>query len=166
MKIIRRYCWKESVRLRWFKLSKEVVLIINITDLLSYTLGDYFPGINVYTEQVGEGFCRPAFFIWQNGQRDEKELGNRYFRLYDITISYFPTDQINEDVYEDLWGIGDELTVFLRLIEHDGQLCHGRGMNMEIKDGVLQFSVSYGQQLELVEQEIKMQKLNMNGVID
>ncbi|MGI6361017.1 MAG: phage tail terminator family protein [Bacillota bacterium] len=139
----------------------------SIIDLLALTLEKAYPGVNIYTEQVGGGFQRPAFFIWQNGQQEQPEVGRRFLRKHDLTVSYFPPEPLTAEIYEDLWEIGDELTVFLRLIEYEGEFCHGRNMQLEITEGTLNFRVSYGRQLEPLQEAVSsMEKLNLNGVID
>jgi hypothetical protein len=146
--------------------TKRGDVITTIMDMLCMTLGNYFPNINIYTEQVGQGFLRPAFFVWQERQKQEQEIGNRFHRVHEIRLSYFPDVSEGEDVYEELWGVGDDLTALLQLLEHNGELLHGRDMSMEIKDSVLHFSVSYGEYLCLAESGTKMNKIKMNGVID
>jgi hypothetical protein len=134
--------------------------------MLCLTLSNYFPQTNIYTEQVPEGFQRPAFFVWQEKQQQEKMIGNRYYRLYKMVVSYFPPDPCADDVYEELWAVGDDLTDLLQLLEVDGDFWHGRDMSMEIKDGLLEFAVGYGVYLCLAESGSKMNKINVNGVID
>lgn len=111
----------------------------SIIDLLALTLEKAYPGVNIYTEQVGGGFQRPAFFIWQNGQQEQPEVGRRFLRKHDLTVSYFPPEPLTAEIYEDLWEIGDELTVFLRLIEYEGSFAMGGTCSWKSQKGRLIF---------------------------
>lgn len=98
----------------------------------------YNEEINVYTEQVEQGFEEPCFFIKLVNPNEKPLLGNRYLREYLFDIHYF--GKTNEERN----NISDDLLEGMEYIELlDGDSLRGFKMHSEIVDDVLHFFVTY-----------------------
>lgn len=115
------------------------------------------PPITIYKEQIVQGFKKPSFFIWIMDVSQEKLLGNKYERLYQMNIRYHPEEK-DLKTYETLAEIGNQILEVLTYIEvpinlgrkdtlgnpiEDKKPVMGKQMSFKIIDDVLQVYVNY-----------------------
>lgn len=116
-------------------------------------LRELFPNITVYKEKIEQGIRYPHFFILPLNTTYEKELGLRGWVYYQVNIRYRPTKDFNSK-YSDLEQAGTDLMWALDTITVEGYPLHGRDMNYQIVDGVLQFFINFRMRIKQ-EQEIE-----------
>mgnify|MGYP001199617692 CR=1 FL=1 len=116
-----------------------IVEMNDIRTAVMLRLNERFPNIKRYGEEIRKGFEEPCFFVKMLSASQTQELGTRYIRTHSFDIHYFPRDRSNEEAHE----VAEKLYDVLELIEYDGVLYRGTGMNHEIVDGVLHFFVDY-----------------------
>jgi len=112
---------------------------------------------NIYKEQIVQKFKKPSFFIWVMDVSQEKLLGNKYERLYQMNIRYHPEEK-DLKTYETLAEIGNQILKVLTYIEvpinlgrkdtlgnpiEDKKPVMGKQMSFKIIDDVLQVYVNY-----------------------
>jgi len=130
------------------------------------------PPITIYKEQIVQGFKKPCFFIWVMDVSQEKIMRNVYTRDYQMNIRYHPEEK-DTKTYETLSDIGNKLLYELRTIDvpiflgrygtdgepiEDKKPVRGIQMSFEIKEGVLQFYVTYSIKAKQVVDEIPVMK--------
>lgn len=141
------------------------------------------PSITIYKEQIVQGFKKPSFFIWIMDVSQEKLLGNKYERLYQMNIRYHPEGK-DLKTYETLAEIGNKLLEYLRYIEvpiflgrydtdgnpiEDTKPIKGDNLSFKITDDILQVYVNYVIKGKFKEAEKphklrKMQDLTINEI--
>lgn len=130
--------------------------------IISYTLGSNFPGVKVYKEQIAQ-IQRPAFFVSEIENTQQKRIGNRYTRVSDWVIIYFPKEDNLSDYVQLSENIGDKLYSVMEHMEFNGSKLRGTEMKHRIEDNTLQFFVTVREQLKRPEVETKMQDLEINN---
>lgn len=131
---------------------------------------------NIYKEKIVQGMKKPCFFIWVMDVSQEKIMRNVYTRDYQMNIRYHPEEK-DSKTYETLSDIGnkllDKLTtidvpIFLGRYGSDGEPIEdkkpvrGIQMSFEIKEGVLQFYVTYSIKVkQLVDEVPEMESLEI-----
>ena len=123
---------------------------------------------NIYKEKIVQGMEKPCFFIWVMDISQEKLMRNNYMREYQMNIRYHPNEK-DTKTYETLADIGNELLdklttidvpIFLGRYGSDGEPIEdkkpirGIQMSFEIKEGVLQFYVTYSIKAKQVVEEV------------
>jgi len=137
------------------------------------------PSITIYKEQIVQGFKKPSFFIWIMDVSQEKLLGNKYERLYQMNIRYHPEGN-DLKTYETLAEIGNKLLEYLRYIEvpiflgrydtdgnpiEDTKPIKGDNLSFKITDDILQVYVNYVIKGKFKEAEKpQMQDLTINEI--
>lgn len=116
-----------------------VVEINDIRTAVLRRLGERFPDIKLYGEEIRQGFEEPCFFVKLLNASQTQELNIRYMRTHSFDIHYFPRDNANEEAHD----MAEKLYDALEWIEYNGVQYQGTGMNHEIVDGVLHFFVDY-----------------------
>lgn len=100
-----------------------------------------FPDADVYQEQIRQGFQEPCFLVRNLNAAERPAMGNRSRRLYSFSVQYFP--QSAADAKAECYGVCDTLFQLLAFIKSGGDLVRGTGMNGEVWDGALTFTVNY-----------------------
>lgn len=118
-------------------------------------LDSIFPDIEIYGEEIKQGFKEPCFFVAQINTDHKQELGKRYRRMYSFDVQYFGTNNQGME------------SMALMLYEHLEYLLDYKAravsMNHQVTGGVLHFLVDYRVML-IKEEEIyyKMETLEVN----
>ncbi|WP_233147054.1 phage tail terminator family protein [Paenibacillus selenitireducens] len=122
-----------------------------------------FPDMDVYGEKIPEGFETPCLFVKLLTAAQDKEMNRRYKRSYPFDIHFFPHGHdYNREGHE----MAERLYDALRIVDINGDLYKGTGMNHEIVDDVLHFFVDFNfHVLSQKEDEPVMQTLEQKGVI-
>lgn len=103
------------------------------------TLDTYFPDTTIYEDEIKVDLSPPAFFVKLLQSEQTQELGRRYHRVHSFDIHYFAPSKKNSEMH----NMAEDLYQKMRLIDIDGKLHRGTGMNHEIVDQVLHFFVDY-----------------------
>ena len=107
---------------------------------LSIALYNNFEGVNIYVDDVEQGFEEPAFFIYNVSASENRLLGQRAKRHYMFDIFYFPKTKTNEEIQR----VASQLYAILRQIKLlNGSLINGFRLEHKTIDGVLHFFVKY-----------------------
>lgn len=97
----------------------------------------------IHKEEIKQGLQEPCFFVQIINTSQEQQLLNRYHRLNQFMIQYFPE---SKDAYAaECAAVSERLLWALEYITciGDTKPIRGTGMQSEIVDGVLNFSVNY-----------------------
>ncbi|APC82878.1 phage tail terminator family protein [Clostridium botulinum] len=132
----------------------------NINDLrigINQTLDKEFPNINIYGEEIKQGFEEPCFFIKVLSSGQNKELNIRYKKNISFNIHYFSD---KEDLNNDCNDMTDKLYEVLEYIKTNNSLYRANEMTHEVIDGVLHFMLQFNYHvLKEIEEAPKMNKL-------
>lgn len=123
--------------------------------VLSYTIGERFPGLDIHLEQASQ-IDRPAFYLAVLKSEQKKSIGNRYIRESQLVIRYFP-EKDDETSYQELNQIADILYFITERMQYRGWLIYGLNRNYRIEDNVLQFYLTVEQQLQRPDNNPKME---------
>lgn len=114
-------------------------MLNKIIDAISIKLNQVFGDtVEIYTDQVKQGFEEPCFFIALLNSSQEQIIGARYHRESLFDIHYFPAGD-NREIND----VADMLLEEMEYLDVAGDLVRGTGMHHEVVDGVLHFFVSY-----------------------
>ncbi|APC85584.1 phage tail terminator family protein [Clostridium botulinum] len=134
--------------------------IANINDLrigINQTLDKEFPNINIYGEEIEQGFEEPCFFVKVLSSGQDKEINVRYKKNISFNIHYFSD---KEDINSDCNDIADKLYEVLEYIKVNNSLYRSNEMTHEVIDGVLHFMLQFNYHvLKEIEEAPKMNKL-------
>lgn len=115
-------------------------MVNDLVDAIAVRLGELFEGVEVYRDEIEQGFHAPCFFILPLRIAQEAKLGNRYFRKHSFDVHYFPIrDESSVEVQE----VATVLLMGLEYILAAGDLIRASRMEYEAHDGVLHFTVDY-----------------------
>ncbi|MFV3013534.1 DUF6838 family protein [Clostridium botulinum] len=132
----------------------------NINDLrigINQTLDKEFPNINIYGEEIKQGFEEPCFFIKVLSSEQGKELNIRYKKNISFDIHYFSD---KEDINSDCNDMADRLYEVLEYVKANNSLYRANEMTYEVIDGVLHFMLQFNYHvLKEIEEAPKMNKL-------
>ncbi|QOS98112.1 hypothetical protein JNUCC42_16495 [Brevibacterium sp. JNUCC-42] len=122
------------------QLEEVIPIKITINDVrhaVMIALEKEFPHVELYGEQLPQGFEEPCFFVLMLEGSQDKELDRRYKRFHPFDIHYFTSS--NSERYE----VAEKLADVLELIELQGKPIRGSKMRHTIVDDVLHFFVDY-----------------------
>lgn len=140
------------------------ITINNVRDAVVTVLGEQFPDIEIYGEEIKQGFTEPCFFVKLFPVAQDREFGRRYKRYHAFDIHYFPESET--DANEEMHDMAEQLYACLEYIQVNSSLCRGHGMKHEIVDGVLHFFVNYDfHVLKPVPEVPAMQSLEQEGLV-
>lgn len=119
-----------------------------------------FPSMEIYANEIQQGFKEPCFFIKMLKLDEKQIIGERYFRRYFFDIRYHPDKHKKS---QNIWGIADKLQDLLEMITTPEQhLLRGTDRNAEVEDDVLHYFVSYNMfVIKPKNQEEYMENLSM-----
>lgn len=124
---------------------------------LNQAFGDEY---EIYGDtDIIQGLKEPCFFISVLNPTQTKFIGKRYFRSNPFMIQYFPRKE--EDNIE-LNEVASELFDKLEFITlPNGDILHGKSMQYQIIDSVLNFQVEYPMFLTKAEVTALMEELDI-----
>ncbi|HID0765650.1 TPA: phage tail terminator family protein [Clostridium botulinum] len=132
----------------------------NINDLrigINQTLDKKFPNINIYGEEIKQGFEEPCFFIKVLSSGQDKEINVRYKKNISFNIHYFSD---KGDLNDDCNDMADKLYEVLEYVKVNNSLYRSNEMTHEVIDGVLHFMLQFNYHvLKEIEKAPKMNKL-------
>lgn len=131
---------------------------------INNTLDKKFPNINIYGEEIKQGFEEPCFFIKILDSEQNKELNKRYKRYISFDIHYFSD---KEDINSDCLDMTDKLYELLEYIEVNGDLYRAVNMKHEVVDSVLHFYLNFNFTVIKKDKDVdsaKMKKLTQEVV--
>lgn len=122
-----------------------------------------FPDMDIYGEKIPEGFEAPCFFVKLLTAAQDKEIDRRYKRSHAFDIHFFPKGhEYNRESHE----MAEKLYEVLRMVDINGDLYKGTGMNHEIVDDTLHFFVDFDFHVMQQKDNVPtMQTLEQKGVI-
>jgi hypothetical protein len=109
----------------------------NIIDAICTVLADNFD-YPVHTDIVEQGLEMPCFFVSSINPKSELYIGRRYKRNYLFSVQ-FMTESENADLY----SIVEQLEDLLEVIDVKGDLYRGNNTDINIRDGLLTFTINY-----------------------
>lgn len=137
-----------------------MITISSMGEAVTAVLNQNFPTIQVYGEEVAEGFPKPSFFVKLSGVTQDREVGNRYKRDYTFDIHFFGS------TYAEFYQTAEQLYACLETLEIGESSCRGNGLKSEIVEGVLHFTVVYSfHMMRAKPAEPVMQNLRQEGSI-
>ena len=100
-----------------------------------------FPAMEIYANEIEQGFKEPCFFIKMLKLDEKQMVGERYFRRYFFDVRYYPDKHKKS---QSIWGVADRLQDILEMIKTpEGHLLRGTDRNAEVEDNVLHYFISY-----------------------
>lgn len=117
--------------------------MITINDLrisINKTLDQSFPSINIYGEEIKQGFEEPCFFVKVLSSGQDKELNIRYKKNISFDIHYFSD---KDDINSDCNDMSDRLYEALEYVKVNNSLFRPTKMTHEVIDGVLHFMLQF-----------------------
>ncbi|GLI08105.1 hypothetical protein YDYSG_41350 [Paenibacillus tyrfis] len=127
------------------KLYPASIGVVNVEEIkqgIAKRLKELFPAASVYTEQVEQGFTKPAFFVRQTEGAQKHVMNRRYIRTGTFDIAYFPVPG-SPQLIRDCEMVRDTLYERLELIPWEGHTYRSSGMRYTLADNVLHFYVSF-----------------------
>lgn len=144
-------------------MSLAEVTINSIRSGVILALSNLFPDMDIYGEEVKQGFESPCFFVKLLTVAQDKEVDRRYKRSYAFDIHFFPD---GNDYNREAHGMAEMLYDKLRSVAISGSLYRGTGMNHQIVDGTLHFFVDFNFHVYEPKNNIpKMKTLDQEGYL-
>lgn len=132
-----------------------------IKDGIADKLSAAFSGVQVFTEDVQQGFSEPCFFISLITVSTAPDMNNRYRRNYLMNIKYFPSVSNNSN--QEMEAVEEKLYQVLEYIEVDGDLVRGFDMSAEKVDGVLVYTIRYPVRVYTPQEKPIMEEVKVNA---
>lgn len=101
---------------------------------------EFGDGYRIYTEAVPQGLAEPCFFIYCIAPDHQLLRGNRFRRLYQFVVHYFPGSQ---EIHMECNRVIARLQDCLEYVTADGDLHRGIDQSSTIDDGILHFFVNF-----------------------
>ncbi len=135
-----------------------------IIDAIIRKLNNYFPNMDIYGDEIKQGFNEPCFFIQQLSRPRKKEIQS-YQNTENFDIQHFLDDD-EDDKNKQYMEMGEDLLNKLEYIELDcGRKIRGTQMSYEIRDGVLHVYITYIYYSRVVDSVDKMENIDVEGMI-
>lgn len=139
-------------------------MISKIIKGISRALYDEFgEEYNIYTEDVEQDLEEPCFFIQCINPKISRFRGNRYYRENQFAIQYFSK---SKDYRYECFKVIDRMYMALEFINIDGAPALGKGINSNIFDGVLTFTINYDMFVYVEDDIEKMEILIQKGLVN
>ncbi|MBB6218661.1 hypothetical protein HNQ80_004835 [Anaerosolibacter carboniphilus] len=104
---------------------------------INQALDSNFPGINIYGEEIKQGFNEPCFFVKVLSDSLSREFNRRYRKTVFFDIHYFSDKELK--VNEDCCAVAERLYSVLDYIHVGSNCLRSNNKRYEIVDGVLHF---------------------------
>ena len=124
-----------------------------VTKALSEEFGEEY---EIYIEPIEQDLKEPCFFVSCADSSMNRFRGDVYRADYCIMVLYFPA---TSEIHEECSGVADRLWLALEIIDTDRGRRLGSNMQAEVRDGVLNFNLSYSQFLRKTETGVNMEHL-------
>ncbi len=129
-------------------------LIDGIAGALRAEFGD---GYEIYEEQIRQGLQPPCFYVSCVDSQQNRFMGNVFRAEHRFLVLFFPR---GENANRECMEIADRLRYALEVIDCKYGKIRGTGMQAEVRDGLLNFSLTYKMDLRQEAAEIeKMEHL-------
>ena len=133
--------------------------IQNLIDAISEALFQEFgSSYEIYTEKVEQGLTEPCFLIRCLNPTKDRYLGEVYKRTNQFAIQYIPST--SEPIAE-CNSVTERLFECLKNVILHGKPIHGMGMNGQITDDILTFTVNYDGFVAKIEDKYIMEELKI-----
>lgn len=119
-------------------------------------LSSHFPGVNIYKEEMEQGFEKPCFFVKIVKDDISKELHQRYRRNVFFDIRYF-SDKVKAN--EDCHDMANQLYEVLDYIQAGSSLLRSRNKGYEIVDKILHFFLVFDMRMFKTQPQIPYMKI-------
>lgn len=126
-------------------------MVNEIVDGIAVKLGEICPEVEVYREEIEQGFKEPCFFILPLRTAQRAEVGNRYQRTHAFDVHYFPSEPKKSS--EETHAVASALLMGLEYITAGGDLIRATRAEYEVHGGVLHFEVDYAVFVRRVEEK-------------
>lgn len=139
-------------------------MVSDIIDAISVALNKEFgDGYRIYSEEVPQGAIEPCFLIKAVDPSQTQIRGPRYRRDTLFDIHFFPEQNYS---YSEMHAVSERLFFLLEFIPLlGGDLIHGTHMRYETVDGVLHFFVQYNMIIRRVEDQDKMEEMDIQTAL-
>ena len=142
------------------------MLANDIVNAISSALTENFDNVEVYIDEIEQGFNDPCFFIDLLNPSEKQIYGDRYFRRYLFDVQFFPT---NEKKSRQIRDTLDKLHNVLEYIKlENGDLLRGYNRKAEEQNGILHYFASYNMfvnKVKVKEKEARMETLSTDTKI-
>ena len=101
---------------------------------------EFGTGYEIYTEQVEQGLTEPCFLIRCLNPTKNVYLGRCYKRTNQFSIQYIPS---TAEAYEECASVLERLFECLSYVILSEKPVHGRELQGQVTDGILNFTVNY-----------------------
>lgn len=113
-------------------------MIAELRQAVISAIYDAFGGVDVYGEQIKQGFQEPCFFVQVMESRTIKEVSNRYSQSIPVDVQYFA------DTNRELLDVIAKLIECLEYITlQENLIIRGFNISYKVEDGVLHFFITY-----------------------
>lgn len=108
-------------------------IIKAVAENIYFSYGSEIP---IYSDSIKQGFICPCFFIEEKETEISKWLGDRYYKRWNVTVSYYfgeedKTEPVN--FFENL-----------EFITADGQVLRGTGASIRSDNERVRLNIAYG----------------------
>ena len=133
--------------------------IKEIIDAIAEALFQEFgSGYEIYTEQVEQGLTEPCFLIRCLNPTKNVYLGRCYKRTNQFSIQYIPS---MAEAYEECNSVMERLFECLENVILSEKPIHGKELQGQITDGILNFTVNYDGFVLKEEEQVIMEDLEI-----
>ena len=140
------------------------MLANDIVNAVSKALTENFDSVEVYIDEIEQGFSEPCFFIDLLNPSEKQVHGDRYFRKYLFNVQFFPTNDKKSRQIRDTLDTLHNVLEYITL--ENGDLLRGYNRKAEEQNGILNYFVSYNLFVNKVkEKEELMQSLEADTKI-
>lgn len=136
-----------------------MIAINDIRVAIQQALDSIYPNIDVYSEEIKQGFDEPCFFIKSVNSNQDNQMWNSKKREILFDIHYFSDKE--EDINKDCLDMADSLYKILELIDIEGKKFRANKMNHRIEDNVLHFQLKFSYKILRIIQSAKMKKVEV-----
>lgn len=137
-----------------------MVSINDIRIAIQQALDNAYPNIEIYSENIKQGFEVPCFFVKLISSNQDKQLNNRYKQSLLFDVHYFSDKE--EDLNKDCLDVADNLYKVLEYVVVNGHKYRSLKMNHKVVDGVLHFMMKFNYNILKVIEYKKMKELEVN----
>lgn len=134
-------------------------MVNELVDGIAVKLGEICPEVEVYRDEIEQGFKEPCFFILPLRTAQRAEVGNRYQRTHSFDVHYFPSEPGKAS--EEIHAVASALLMGLEYITAGGDLIRATRAEYEVHEGVLHFEVDY----EVFVYRVKEKKTRMEVLV-
>lgn len=102
---------------------------------------EFGDGYEIYTEKIEQGLAKPCFYLSCADTRQNRFRGEVHLVEHRFMVLYFPK---SEEVNAECMATADRLWSVLEFIDTKHGRFMGKQMQADVRDGVLNFNLTYG----------------------